>query len=552
MTRIVIRSTNQQTRTMPATNNDAAGQKMMKQSSIGSMNSSDSPNNWANFESSETSTPSCCCHDNNNNQSSSSSTFVVFETTSWYSWILGTRTGRSSTTTAAVAPLPSTSTDDDDDDDDDGWTSRLLPLQQQQHQPQKTIPSLPSSSKKTPLLRRNPRDNVNNSHYSLYRTTTTRYQFYQAAYVANNNNNNNASSYDNNNNNNNSGEHLSNEEWIFQRRRRERRIRRRYQQEVEHMLGIHQVFRSNLDDMNEWDRARQRVDQHRFMQRLVADGQILLANTAATGGAVYDDGENIDDPNESHNQQNQNQPNVDQHEDNVETIVTLEQISEEQPTTEIEHQQQQQQQQQQTQRPRHRSRARRIPVTNQARRDRFLHWSSSAIQLSLDLVLIPWRTVFRSDDDSMNDENHQNPSINTNHSIRESIPSESERSSLEEDLWASTRGWRQHQAGAEYEDDDDSYEDDDDGSHRSGGTQYWSTGTAMESDYEDSINEDDNIDNEDLNTHVDDDDEDEEEHWENDLATQFPVTEEEDPHQYAFLPTPEDPLFPDDPFEGPY
>ena len=46
----------------------------------------------------------------------------------------------------------------------------------------------------------------------------------------------------------------------------------------------------------------------------------------------------------------------------------------------------------------------------------------------------------------------------------------------------------------EYEDDDDSYEDDDDGSVRSGGTQYWSTGTAMETDYEDSINEDDYID----------------------------------------------------------
>jgi hypothetical protein len=296
--------------------------------------------------------------------------------------------------------------------------------------------------------------------------------------------------------------------------------------------------------MNEWDRARRRVDQHRFMQRLVADGQILLASTASTGRAI-DDGDINIDSNESHNQLSQSQPNVDRDENHVETVTTTEQTSEDRPTSEME------QQPQRTQRPRHRSRARRLPVTNQARRDRFLHWSSSAIQLSLDLVLIPWRTVFRSDDDSMNDGNNVNPSINTNHRVRESAPSDSERSSSEEDLWASTRGRRQYQGGAEY-DDDDSYDDDDgDGSLRSGGTQYWSTGTAMETDYEDSINEEDeNIDNEDLNTHANE--EDEEEEWESDLAAQFPATEEEDPHRYEFLPMPEDPLFPDDPFEGPY
>jgi hypothetical protein len=512
---------------VPASRNDDGG--------------SNSTENWADFEATSSSP---CCHihyEQQQQQQQSSSTFVVFETSSWYSWILGT--GRTPSPLTPLAPSASIVIDDDD-----GWMSRLLPLQQQQQQlqNQKSFPL--SSTRKTPLLRKNPRDM--NSHFSSYRTTT-HYQFYQAAYIANtNNSNNNDDSLEPN-----VGEHLSNEEWIFQRRRRERRIRRRYQQEVEHMLGIQQVFRSNLDDMNEWNMARRRVDQHLFMQRLVADGQILL-DTGTT-----DDSSTSSE--ESRTEQMPNSPDVDEDLNN-DISVTNEQHVEEQSTAVTDqsgafprHQHLQPQQpptppppRTQHQRPQHRLRARRLPVTSQARRDRFHHWSASAIQLSLDLVLIPWRMVFQSDDDRAID---VSVSTSANDSFGEAVPSESERSASEEDLWSSTRGWRQDQNVAEY--DGDSYDDDDDDdgiSLRSDGTQYWSTGTAMETDYDSSSYEEGRGATHAAELISEDADTDHGEDWESDLAAQFPITEEEDPHQYEFLPTPEDPLFPDDPFEGRY
>mmetsp|Transcript_7246 Transcript_7246/g.13234 ORF Transcript_7246/g.13234 Transcript_7246/m.13234 type:complete len:150 (+) Transcript_7246:271-720(+) len=104
-------------------------------------------------------------------------------------------------------------------------------------------------------------------------------------------------------------------------------------------------------------------------------------------------------------------------------------------------------------------------------------------------------------------------------------------------------------------DDDD---DDDDGlSDRSGRTQYWSTGTAMETDEDSSSSfaPRDSVTNSVGNVGASDDSSLVHMNEWGDEIEQIPSTEDEEEEegglrQYEFMPSVEDPLFPDDPFEG--
>jgi len=450
--------------------------------------------NWADFESLSFGSSTISHHQ----QTVTSTSFVAFES-SWHSWLLVDNRHFSN---RAEVPLPG--------DEEDCWMSQLLPLQQHR-------------SRKIPLLRRNPRDNnlfQRAPHDTALSRGVSQYHHYQAAYIA----------YLNDDIHNSSpGEYLSNEEWVAQRRRREWCLRRRYQKEVENlMLSVQQVVMSSLDDMNEWERMRRNSDQHQFFQRMVADGQTLLSYEPHHGTAGPAQGtatNEVESASETHD---------------LGADQTL-QANEQQNMSSLSHG-----------RPRQRFRARRTPVSSQARRDVFHHWTMSAVQLSLDLVLVPWRMVFRNDNESP-------LSDNATHTVSmETIPISSEgEGSVDEDTirripsseavslsngdsgdiftesptWPSGPGWREDQEDGSEEDDD---VDHDNTSVTSSGTRYWSTGTAMETDYDSSCSSS-------LSAPP------ERQDWENGLI-QFPSVEEEDPHQYEFLLTPEDPLFPEDPF----
>jgi hypothetical protein len=465
--------------------------------------SSCSAENWANFELvtiSASSTISFDCQP---------ASFVVFES-SWHAWLLGgNRSFNNNVSTISSVPV----------EDDDGWMSQLLPLR---HQHTKT--SNHRSTRKIPPLQRNPRDCTIHHRFhadsGLFDHSTSHYHHYQAAYSAN------VNAMEDNNLDPVSGEHLSNEEWIAQRRRRDGRLRRRYQQEVEHMLGLEQVIvSSSPEDVSN----RANLDQQRFVRRIVADGQILLSmdtqseNNASIGTL-------------------QTNRSIPEHE-----ILGTEAISTsivDPSSTTLSPQV----------RPRQRFRARRAPVTSQARRELFQHWSSSAVQRSLDVVLVPWRMVFRNDGDPNSVEV---PSADHNWSMLEltddvdrsisddlsgrAISSEANSISLEDEAvhelppWPSGRGWQWGQDDESQGSADDDYQDSDEST---GGTGYWSTGTAMETYYSSSSSASSAVYQDDRGA----------EEWVDGLAQRFPSLEEEDPLQYEFMPTPEDPLFPDDPF----
>eukprot|EP00539_Tryblionella_compressa_P008625 CAMPEP_0178769816 /NCGR_PEP_ID=MMETSP0744-20121128/21043_1 /TAXON_ID=913974 /ORGANISM="Nitzschia punctata, Strain CCMP561" /LENGTH=365 /DNA_ID=CAMNT_0020426117 /DNA_START=65 /DNA_END=1163 /DNA_ORIENTATION=+ len=348
------------------------------------------------------------------------------------------------------------------------------------------------------------------------------------------------------------GEHLSNEEWVTQRRRRERRLRRRYQQEAEHMLGIQQVFRSNLDDMNEWDRARRQVDRHRFMQRLVADGQVLLSSAAELEFRMddsYSDGVEA----------TMQSPHMNDHADNMD--------DDSYPTA--------------------------TDTTSTSSSETIAHEFSCPSGSLSSLVVFSY-TAFSGyylgpvasgiSNDNLNDSherssfsngsNSHNVSSSTNSngnmgtsfrdggSLSAGYVDSTRRASSSEDLldltgsdvWTSGRGWR-HREDNDPSDDDD---DDDDGlSDRSGRTQYWSTGTAMETDEDSSSSfaPRDSVTNSVGNVGASDDSSLVHMNEWGDEIEQIPSTEDEEEEegglrQYEFMPSVEDPLFPDDPFEG--
>jgi len=339
------------------------------------------------------------------------------------------------------------------------------------------------------------------------------------------------------------------------------------------MLGIQQVFRSNLDDMNEWDRARRQVDRHRFMQRLVADGQVLLSSAAELEFRMDDSYSDGVEATMQSPHMNDHADNMDDDSYRAEQSSRVGSLQPSPPTSSHPPQ---------PRIPRQRVRARRLPMSSHARRDRFHHWSSSAIQLSLDIILVPWRAVFRNDNlnDSherssfSNGSNSHNVSSSTNSngnmgtsfrdggSLSAGYVDSTRRASSSEDLldltgsdvWTSGRGWR-HREDNDPSDDDD---DDDDGlSDRSGRTQYWSTGTAMETDEDSSSSfaPRDSVTNSVGNVGASDDSSLVHMNEWGDEIEQIPSTEDEEEEegglrQYEFMPSVEDPLFPDDPFEG--
>jgi hypothetical protein len=401
------------------------------------------PENWADFDASPTKASSTNCPPQTNPQSTSSqsSLFETFDS-SWKTWILNSGGGSCSLENQVI----------NTSQEEDVWTSQLLPLQDHT-----------TLSRKIPVLRRNPRDSFYQLHLS--RPANSDYNHYQMAYTENDTSDP-------------TSLHLSNEEWITQRRRRDGQLQRRFQQEVEQMFIQQQVFRSS--------------SEHRIMQRIVADGQMLLSYEPQ---AMELNG--TDDSDES-----------------------LQQHSPQ------------------------RIRARRMPVSSQARRERFQHWSTTAVQLSLDLALVPWRMIFRSDsvvDNSQMDQENERSTSSTHGMVwseqgegrffLDSLEQESQDPSFS---WPSGQGWHPRQEESSHEDDIEG----DESSDLSGRTRYWSTGTAMETDFDSCCS---------LPPPLILETDDTEEPWEN-ASMQFPSLGEEDPHQYEFMPTAEDPLFPEEPF----
>jgi hypothetical protein len=468
--------------------------------------------NWANFELVTISASSTISFDNRFPTGDSSTTsFVVFES-AWHAWLLG----ETYTLNSNLSTLPSVSVDDED-----GWMDQLLPLRHQQTHDRRKIP----------LLQRNPRDQT---VHHRFLAGTSHYHHYQAAYVAN-------SSVDVNGITPSTGEHLSNEEWIAQRRRRDGRLRRRYMQEVEQMLGLEQVVISSPEESS----STTNLDQLRFVRRNMSDGQTLLSIDSdrdndyhiSTAPERYTRQLN-QTPMNSNTSTNQERLADDGVEHATSTIVS----THEQPR----------------QQPQLRFRARRPTVASHARIEQFQHWSSSAVQRSLDVVLIPWRMVFRNEDDQGTIDGAVVPT-NRPHSTASAaedidrsfsddmsgraISSEANSISHEDERgndlppWPSGRGWRWGPTDDSVNDMDDDHDDDGNSDTSSGRTRYWSTGTAMETDYDSSS----------YSSSLCQGDRREMEEWVDGLI-QFPPVEEEDPHQYEFMPTPEDPLFPDDPF----
>lgn len=400
--------------------------------------------NWANFDS--LSLPVSWCDPRKPHSPTASAAFEEFESSTWNFWVVSHRSGHE---------------DGEEDDVVGTWMSRLLP------------------SRSTPLLRRNPRDSHRRCPF------VRRNAFYG------------------HNQHNSMGEHLSNEEWIAQRRRRERSLRQRYQQEAERQLGMpqEQIFfrsESNPDDIHEWGRARRSVDQRLlFLQRdditNMVDGQILLSN-----GALVEEEERPE-------QNPSNDPPLPLAERGAE--ISTQQSRAAQSTgpghTST---------QEASRHPELRHRARLAPVTVQARRDRIRHWSSSAAYLSLDLVLLPWRLVARNANE--NDTIRNN--VGNDHSRDGTISYSDERGETSSNAYhedhdgvSSTRGVNSSSSGSSsvvetigYVDHmtelppfpsgggwrhDQDVDYDDDGSRAS---RFWSTGTAMETDSDSSVDTD--------------------------------------------------------------
>lgn len=532
--------------------------------------SNGSGDNWANFELVTISASSTISFDNhhrhnptgNNNSDSctiSSTSFVVFES-SWHAFLLG-GSGDSSchhqvfsnnvSTTVSSVPF--------DDDDGDGWMSQLLPLRYQCQQQQR-----PPQRRKIPPLQRNPRDCTVHHRFhaglmdpttnSTTTTTTSHYHHYQAAYVANAGGNWIHSSSDSGGPSFFGDHHLSNEEWIAQRRRRDGRLRRRYQQEVEHMLGLEQVVVTSPPPSGSLSPSAAAAtpgsdldQQQRFVRRIVADGQTLLSNHDSP--SVQSDASENSDNSSSGNLESGVAP----------TTTTMEEAT----TTTV--------------RPSHRFHPRRPHRTSQARREQFQHWSSSAVQRSLDMMLVPWRMVFRNDDNdedpavvaaaaavtvesSDNSQNIMTEIAVADQSFSDDMSGRAISSEANSSMshgeeyydentnsmspWPSGRGWRVGQ------DEDNSRFDENggDSDDSTGGTGYWSTGTAMETDYEtSSCGDGSSFTSHHHHQQEQDDGRQATTEWVDGL-TGFPSVEEEDPHQYEFMPTPEDPLFPEDPF----
>jgi hypothetical protein len=477
---------------------------------LSSRSSSCSTENWANFELVTISASSTISLDHlfPTRDSSSPTSFVVFES-SWHAWLLGDNCRFNSD----MSTIPSVSAEDDEC----GWMDQLLPLRHQQTH----------DSRKIPLLQRNPRDYT---VHHRFLAGTSHYHHYQAAYVAN-------PSGDVDEISPSTGEHLSNEEWIAQRRRRDGRLRRRYMQELEHMLGLEQVVVSSAEDPNS---SGTNSDQPRVVHRIVSDAQTLLNLDSDRDNATLS---MAPEPYTRQLNQYTTHTGINLNQERLSDDTVVHPASAMVSTPERPPQQQL------------RFRARRPPVTSQARREQFQHWSSSAVQRSLDVVLVPWRMVFRNEDDqvavvpTIRHGSTEFAGEDADRSFSDdmsgrAISSEANSISLEDERgnelpsWPSGRGWRWGSTDYSIDDMDDDHDDNHGNSDSSSGrTRYWSTGTAMETDYESSSCSPSSCQGDRFEV----------EDWVEGLM-QFPSVEEEDPHQYEFMPTPEDPLFPDDPF----
>jgi hypothetical protein len=229
------------------------------------------------------------------------------------------------------------------------------------------------------------------------------------------------------------GEHLSNEEWIAQGRRRERRQqRRRLQQQREAERdgnGIQVVYRDE--------------DFQPFAVERLEQGDSLLQQQ------------------ESEQQRLQ---------------------------LEILHAVEDQEQQEAESSPRWRRRvtnrrqhARRLPVTTEARRERLSHWSTAVGRASWRLLKSPFvavaSTISRGDRRLASTEHEETGSDATVVNLRE-------RELIDETAFSGGRGWHHRRPVDENFDSDhgpSSYYSDEDDS-----TAYWSTGTAMETDWDSS------------------------------------------------------------------